>query len=282
MLKKNNPTNLFSADFILPRKQMFFFLAVIFFFALALRAVRAFETGRIAKDAVDYVRMAQNISENGLLNAFALNARIPPLYIILMAAADRIGLGAETGGILISIVSGALLTIPVFFIAKRLFASPLPALIAAFLTAVHPNLVRVSAEILRDPLFYLLSTVSLWMMIESAATRRNIFSFFAGIAAAFAVMTRSEGVELMAAFILWSSYETLFPFIGFSSFRQRAGKFIFLVLFFVLGFGLAAMPVECMMKNTLSQWHIVDTRIQSYLKSLIKLSPKDIYEHEKY
>jgi len=211
--------------------------------------------------------MAEDINENGMDNAFAMNPRIPPLHIILIVSGMKLGLDPRLAGILISAISGALLIFPVFFIARRLFKTIMPSIISALVLAVYPDFVRLSSEILRDPLFYLFSSCAIWMIIESVKSGKSVFHLLAGLSVALAASTRSEGMEIIIAYVLFCSWEAIFP-AGGISFVTRTRKILLRLIIFMIGFAVIAAPLEYVVSKTSSEWHVVDLRIYGYIKAV--------------
>ncbi len=272
-------SGLFSDCFAPGRRLRIHILLAIFAFAFALRLARSFQIERIEKDGVQLLMMAEDIAENGLDDGFAENPRLPPLHIFLVAAGMRAGIPPEVAGILISVLSGALLVFPVFFIAQNLFKTFLPAMISAIVVAVYPNLARVAAEVLRDPLFQLFSIVAIWMLIEGVKSHKLRFHLVAGICAALAAATRSEGVEILVAYCLYCACSLAVRAADDPPLRMRIRRTLFSVAVFVVGFAAVSAPLELAVSRTMSQWHAIDMRIVSIAEAFVKY-PKSELDHK--
>jgi len=273
-------------------------ILIIFILALCLRSTVTLLTDRVAKDAVLYVYMARDIADGNLDKAFNRNRRMPPLYLFGMAAVTKLGISVENGGKLISIFSGALLVIVVYLIAEMIFSSRLAAL-ASFLVAVNPNLIKISAKVMRDSLYLFLLFLSLYLLIKALRNEKwNIF-FWGGIGVflSLAVAVRTEAIELIIFAILAIIIE-LFILIreyykDFSSNDNNRAKvdksFIFivgakwivgLVILFSLYYAVS-IPFERVLKGSTSTWVIIDNRIASYFKTILKTTDKDLIDLEK-
>jgi len=248
-------------------------LLLIILLAFSARTARCFLSDRIDKDAVLYVEMAREWADNGIEHAFDRNPRIPPLYIGLMAASEKIGIGAETGGRIVSVLTGALLPLAVFLMASSLFASPSLPLLAAFFAAIHPFLIRMSADVMRDSLFVTLSCFTVAFVLMALSGMKFWPWLFAGIFAALGIMTRSEGCQIIIALGAWICIELLF-FVGRENLpwkKYLAGSFAFLIIFFGITFSAQAL-----FKENPSSWKVIDSRYYGYVERFLFSSSKDI------
>lgn len=271
-------------------------ILIIFILALFLRSTVTLLTDRVSKDAVLYVYMARDIADGNLDKSFNRNRRMPPLYLFGMAGATELGLSVENGGKLISILSGALLVIVVYLIAEMIFSSHLAAL-ASFLVAVNPNLIKISAKIMRDSLYLFLLFLSLYLLIKAFKNEKwNIF--FWGGAGAFlslAVAVRTEAIELIIFAILAIIIESFIlireSYKDFSSnenrtkvdktFALRIGaKWIVGFLVLLLLYFTVSIPFNRVLKGSTSTWSIIDNRIASYFKTILKTTDKDLIDLE--
>ncbi len=269
-------SGLFSDGFVPGRRLQIHILLAIFAFAFALRLARSFQIERIEKDGVQLLMMAENIAENGLDDGFAENPRLPPLHIFLLVAGMKAGASSEMAGILISVLGGALLVFPVFFIAARLFRSFPPAMISAIVVAVYPNLARVGAEVLRDPLFQLFSLAALWMLAEGMKSSKLRFHLLGGICAALAAATRSEGMEILVAYCLYCSWTLFISAPDAPPLRMRIRRTLFSIAVFVIGFAAVSTPLELAVSRTMSQWHAIDMRIVSIAELFVKYPKSEL------
>lgn len=247
-------------------------LLIIFLLALALRTARCWLENRFDKDAILYVYMAEDLAGGEINQAFDRNPRLPPLYVLLMAQGKKIGFSVEQAGLAISVLAGALLVLPVFLIARS-FCGANAALAAAFLAATHPYLVRISAEIMRDSLFFTLLFASLAFAVLAAEQIASRYWYLSGLAAGLAALVRSEGLEILVALFCWAGLE-LFRSAG--EFRRSWPKYAAGLLAFLAFFLLITIPVQLLLLDTTSAWAVVDPRLLSFLEGFWHLSKEEI------
>lgn len=77
------------------------------------------------------------------------------------------------------------------------------SLLAAFLSAVHPSLVRISVRCLRDTLYIPLVAIALVCAVSAIKTKSVLKWCLFAFTSALASLVRYEGYELIIIFILW-------------------------------------------------------------------------------
>jgi len=162
--------------------------------AVVLRGIMLSTMAIVAPDSPGYISMAESIAENGVAayfgNGFDPNLTLYPIFIHLvhLIFGDYV-----ISGQIVSLVFGCLVFIPVVYLARAAFDRE-TALMTLFLLAVHPLLVRYSAEVLKDTglFFFILSGLALahrGMDKDSPG-----ISLIAGMAAWSAVLMRFFGI----------------------------------------------------------------------------------------
>lgn len=242
-------------------------LAAILSLAFALRVARCFLTDRVDKDSVLYVEMARDWVQKGVACAFDRNQRIPPLYVALMAAGESCGFGAERAGRAVSVVAGTFAILAVFMIGRAMLSSEALALAGAFLAAVHPYLIRISEDVLRDSLFVCLELFTL-AFAALGASRERAFLWWAacGCFAALGCMTRSEGMVIFPVLAIWILTRLV---IERSSFWRELGRLSVNFTCCLAAFAIVSFPVELAFKDTSSEWTVIDKRTFVYLKGAV-------------
>jgi 4-amino-4-deoxy-L-arabinose transferase-like glycosyltransferase len=243
------------------------YLILILVLALAARVGRCFLTDRIDKDSVVYVEMAEDWREKGMARAFERNPRIPPLYTALMAGGAGLGLGAETAGHAVSVIAGVVTVFAVWLAARAVFSGSTLPLTAALLAAAHPFLIRVSEDVMRDSLFVCLTACSL-AAAAYGARRIKVFLVWpaAGGFAALAVMTRSEGLELLPVFFAWGLVELA---LSRGRFRKTLVSVFLAWCLSAAGFAAVMLAALPFLHGASSRWEIVDHRAKGYLTRFI-------------
>jgi 4-amino-4-deoxy-L-arabinose transferase-like glycosyltransferase len=170
-------------------------LAAFVALAFALRLLTAFFfAGMVGSEGAEYATIARNImSGRGYSGLVTEGPELifPPLFPALIAAFSFLTNDFEWAGRLVSMIFGALLVVPTYLIARRIFGRR-TALFAGALVAVHPFLIRYSIAIFTETMFLTLILTAIYMSMRSASspTLRNV-----GLAGAFyglAYLVRQE------------------------------------------------------------------------------------------
>ncbi len=251
----------------------------IILLGFALRAARIPIEPVIDKDGVLYVEIANEMAQGRYDEAFGIMPRVPPLYVFLMSLGVKAGLGAEQTGVAVSLLAGTLLLLAVFFIARPL-AGDKVALAAAFLAATHPYLIRDCSDVMRDPLFFFLLFSALALAVNAAGRDFSRLWYLSGVFAGLALLTRSEGNEILLGFLLWAAADAWLAFRKGELIRSLK-KSLRCGLALLAGFLIVAVPVQNVLSKTASDWTLVDQRITSYYSSFFKLSEDEIVDQEK-
>ena len=244
----------------LPRK-IIIYLVLIILLAAALRIVRAFEETRYSVDVYVYFQMAENWAYHGMEYYYSPR-EIPPLLPWVMAWGYNFGLTSEYTGLIIGVLLGALMPLAAFWIALNLFSveeqseeDTMPyvyALLAAFLVAVHPFLIRISVSCLREILYLPLMVFAMAFAV-SAIRDKALWKWcvFAALTA-LANMTRREGIVVLVIFFVWQAVEF---FIDREKYRKDAAYYM-LISFLVLAvfWGLTLPVLYIILRDTESIW----------------------------
>ena len=183
-------------------------LTLVLLAALALRLswlAFVIRGGAIENGAVDGVAIAELlINGSGIDAAPPTGARATPFFPALMASGKVLAAGAismSAAGRLISAVFGALLVIPVFYLARS-SSGRTPALIAAWAVALHPLLVTASTTLLALSTYLTLLFAGAWYALVAMQSGRLAVAAIAGVLFALATLTRSEGLVFVAAVLI--------------------------------------------------------------------------------
>lgn len=191
---------------------------LIILLGIALRIIRALEVNRYDVDCYIYFNMAINWAKYGTEYAYRDFSCCPPLFPWLMALGYKFGIQPETTGTVLGILLGASIPLCMFYIANILFKRGDLALLAAFLGAIHPSLVRISIRCLRDSLYIPLIAIALALAVAAIKNRSVLQWCLFSVIAALACLTRYEGQELIIIFLIWFFVEIAMKFI--SKFRK--------------------------------------------------------------
>jgi hypothetical protein len=182
----------------LPRRNAL--LAVLVLLCLAMRAWMASQWHIVWSDAVDYIHIGQYLERGDLqplLSQFGAN--IYPLLLVLLHAA---GLSWEWAGPLWGLTVASLTVLPLFGWVRRQFDDRV-ALLACLLYAIHPKLMILSPQGIRDSTFWFLLVLTLYLGWRAVREVKPWLFAVTGLAWALAVHTRTEGLLLVFPVGLW-------------------------------------------------------------------------------
>ena len=168
---------------------------------LAPRALMAWKLDGVCPDGVAYIRLAE-LLDQGQGREFLRLAGVNPLPLALVAL-HRLGLDWEVAGSLWGVLMGAAVVLPLFGWLRRQFDRRV-ALAGCFLYAVHGELIRWSPEVLRDPTFWFLFTLGLYLLWRAVTEVRLGLFLSAAAAIVLASATRFEGLLLLVPLAGWS------------------------------------------------------------------------------
>ncbi|MGQ9576853.1 MAG: glycosyltransferase family 39 protein [Thermoguttaceae bacterium] len=121
----------------------------------------------------------------------------------ILAVLHRAGFGWELAGTVWNLTVSSLVVLPLFGWIRRQFDDRV-ATAACLLYAIHPKLIAWSPEIMRDPTFWLLFTLALYLLWRAATEVRPWMFVAAGVAISLACLTRFEGYYLFLPAVGWS------------------------------------------------------------------------------
>ena len=209
-------------------------LAGLVLVCLAMQCWMASRWHVIWPDTVDYLRVSQFLERGDprpLVEQFGLN--VYPLILVLLHGA---GLDWLWAGQCWSIAMTALTVLPLFGWLRRQFDQQV-AVVGCLLYAVHPKLMIHGPLVIRDPTFWFLLVLTLYLGWRAVLELKPWLFLAAGVAWALAVHTRTEGLLLAAPLGLW------WVFRWFAVAGQRR----WLVLWGLLG--AAVLPASSLLMN---------------------------------
>ena len=165
------------------------------------RTVMAWKVTSLCPDGVFYLRLADHLEHRQFAEALAtIRLNLFPIILMLLA---RVGVPMELGGMLWNVVLSSCVVLPLFGWVRRLCDDRV-AVAACFLYAVHPGLIRWSAEVIRDPTFWFLLSLSLYLLWRGITEVRWPLMLAGGLSTALACLTRFEGCVLLVPLVVWS------------------------------------------------------------------------------
>lgn len=212
-------------------------IAALFLLCLAPRLLMAWKLDAACDDAYYYVFVANCLKKGDFVSAFDyLNLNVYPAILLGL---HKLGFDWIIGGKLWGAVIASLTVLPLFGWVRRLFDDRVAAM-AGFLYAVHPNLIEVSVEPIREATFWFLLTLSMYLIWRSVDELRIQFFVMAGVAVALALHTRIEGWALFLPLVLWAWHR-------WRTIENRAGRLRLVFGSLALG---AVTPLLIVLVNT--------------------------------
>lgn len=174
--------------------------------ALVLRLFWAgFIATTIENEGSYYARVGQNLAHGrGYLGMREQGLQLiyPPLFPLLIAGENMLGVPADIAGRLISVVAGAFFVLVAFLLANRLYGLRV-ARIAAVVATIHPLLVVFGAAVLTETLYLTLTWAGVYYVSRARDEERYGSALFAGILFGLAYLTRPEAMLLPALAGTW-------------------------------------------------------------------------------
>ena len=219
-------------------------LAIIVALGLALRIVMLFNIKVVSPDSPTYIEMARTIKDYGLGAFFSQgyigSFSIYPVFIHLMhlVIGDYI-LSAQ----LVSLIFGTMVFFPLYFIARRMMGVAI-GLMTLFLVAVHPHLMRLAVEVLKDSTLFFFAITSVSLALVGSLDRKYLFILLAGVSTWLTVSVRLYAIILVPALLFAILVQSIVARDGLK--RTLANLTLFLVpvpalilpiYFYLVGFG---------------------------------------------
>jgi hypothetical protein len=185
---------------VLPRR--WGMLAVLLVACLVPRAWESWKWDVLSSDTLFYLRATEALERGDYAQAFAeLNLNIYPLILLLLR---RLDIDWTVTGQWWSVLMASAAVLPLFGWMRRQFDDQV-ALVGCLLYAAQPTLVAFTPLIIRDPTFWFLMNLSIYLMWRAISEIRCWLFAAAGGALTLAVHTRFEGWLLLVPLALWSA-----------------------------------------------------------------------------
>jgi hypothetical protein len=157
----------------------------------------------VCPDGVLYIQLAKALEHGdvqGSLREMRLNT-----FPVLLLGMHRLGLDWELAGKIWGIFISSLTVLPLFGLVRRQFDDRI-AVVACLLYAFHARMIQWSPELIRDPTFWFLFTLSLYWLWRAVTEVRLAFFALGGMALVLSFLTRVEGIFLLLPLLLWSAW----------------------------------------------------------------------------
>jgi hypothetical protein len=182
-----------------PRRYLL--LAVLVLCCLVPRVWAAWRWDLLWSDSIVYLRITEALERNDLDTAFhALGLNTYPVLLMWLR---RTGLDWTVAGEWWSVLMATLAVLPLFGWIRRQFDDQV-AFAGCLLYAIHPKLVGYSPLIMRDPTYWFLFALSLYLTWRAVTELRWWLFLASGVALTLTAYTRYEGWFLLVPLVLWA------------------------------------------------------------------------------
>jgi 4-amino-4-deoxy-L-arabinose transferase-like glycosyltransferase len=211
----------------------------------------------IHNDGTEYIRHARQI-----LTWDWTTGKSHPFYPTLIAIFHFLTPSDELAGIWVSVILGALVVLPVFYLGRAIFNERI-GIIAAFFATFHPFLYIYSGSVLTESTFHLLLATTVLFGWNAFNKGRFRDALLFGLFTAFSYLTRPEGIGFLVIFAVWVLLVR--PPLGKRPWFRRVG-IVCLALFSFLVF---SFPYLMQLKKNTGRWqvsHKVSVSLGSFSK----------------
>jgi hypothetical protein len=168
------------------------------------RAITAVTLTAACNDGYFYLYIADALERADFRVALHyLNVNIYPSTLVLV---HKLGIDWAVAAKLWGVTVSTLLLFPLFGWIRRHFDDR-TALAACFLYAVHPELIELSVEPIRESTFWFLLTLYMYLLSRAVTEFKWWLFGLTGLALGSAIHTRSEGWILLVALFVWTGFQ---------------------------------------------------------------------------
>ena len=212
---------------------------VLLILCLLPRLWMAAKIDTVCPDAVLYLRLAEAL-DSGNWSAGLEQISLNTFTLILMLL-HRLGGDLTVAGQWWSVAASTAAVLPIYGFARRQFDERV-AVLAAFFYAIHPAIIERTPEVVRDPTYWLLLTLSLYLSWRAITELRWHWFAAAGVCVALTSLTRFEGLFLAIPLAGWMIVRAWhYPR---ARWRLVAGGMIIVLSFPVTVYGIRALWLE--------------------------------------
>ena len=182
-------------------RSMKYWIVVLFLLSLLLRLFILICDPILSRDSYLYIQLAE-IQNEGEVFERPLVSWIPPFYLFAIRVLMSLGISAMTAGLTFSLFAGSFIPVITLGIAWEITQNKKIALCSALLIAVHPEMVKLSTQVLRDMVYLFFIGLAVYFFLTGLRQRRWWCWFGCGTGFAFSLLVRYESIEMSAIFFL--------------------------------------------------------------------------------
>ena len=229
-------------------------LLSIFIFAVLVRAITAYIfPGAIDTEGAEYARIANNLLMGngyvGIAEDAGKQLFFPPLFPFLIAGVSLFTGDAEIAGRIVSVTMGALIALPTYYIAAKMYDRPI-AILASLFIAANPFLIFMSSTVHCEMAFMALFLTALCFAFYATENYRIKTLLMSGAFYGMAYLVRPEAaVYLFIGAIIIFMYRLITKADGLFQAGAGAGMMI-------CSFALVAAPYVVWLSLETGQFRI--------------------------
>ena len=223
------------------------YIWILLTISLSVRIYLSFFTYVIENDSVAFMQNAEYFANGDFLSG--LRHAYHPLYSLLMAGLYKVVPDMELSGTIISILLGTLTVITFYLIGKSIFDQKI-SFVSSIILAFHPYAVRFSADIISESTYFFLFISALGLGFF-AITKKKISLFaLTGICAAFAYLTRPEGIGILFIVAGWCLLNDL------AKIKVVWKGKVISIFVLIVSFLVFSLPYLVFIKKETGYWHL--------------------------
>lgn len=202
----------------------------------------------IYPDACTYLSISKSILNGKLYTDFrdGIDLILPPLYSLITSGFYLLLPGVELSALVVSLLTGALLVIPVFFLARLIYGGK-AAWVSSLFIFFSPVLINWSVAMYTEALFILLFVSAVTLFLYALEKDKVAWLFLSGVIIGLAYMTRIPGIILLFILGGWIIIHAIVN-------RVRPEKMVAMVVLLILGFFLIISPYLLYMHSFFGKW----------------------------
>ena len=191
-------TLVISSNIKFSRRQVFFVALLLLLAGTGLRCGYGLLRERDARDERVYIQAVGNMcaGNNSSLNNTAQYNR-SSLMIRIACTVCQLGFSPENTLRGLNLVYSMIWLIVMFFLCRDVFDNYIAGLLGMTFAAFNPYSARMACQILREPLYILIFTLSLWCAVKFIKNEENkLYPIILGFLTVLGFFTRYEGIEI--------------------------------------------------------------------------------------
>ncbi len=182
--------------FSLSKKQVLFAILVLLIIGLGLRCGYWMMRDHPPRDEQLYIQNVEGIIKND--DSRKKDYTFGPLMPMLAANVARFGLEPETALRSLNVAYSILWLLMMFLLCYEVFSSSTAGLLGMMLAVFNPYSIRMSCQILREPLYLLIFTTGLWLAVRFIKNQslNPLYPLLLAGLTMLGFFTRYEGIEI--------------------------------------------------------------------------------------